>query len=140
VRSTQWLSSQRLVVTRLLLLPLVAAAMTAACGDTAQVICPEGFGPTIVVEVWDARAGTPAARETRGAAWSGAAVDSLMPAPGVSGDTVLLLLNNRPGIYDVEIQKVGFNAWDTSGVEVQSTGGQCATVITEQIVARLDSL
>jgi len=63
-----------------------------------------------------------------------------MPAPGVSGDTVLLLLNNRPGIYDVEIQKVGFNAWDTSGVEVQSTGGQCATVITEQIVARLDSL
>ena len=124
----------------LILLSLAAAALSSACSDTTQVVCPQGYPPTIEVEVWDAGADLPAAREAYGAAWRGGELDSLVPATGASGDTLLLLWNNRPGTYDVEVRKAGLSGWDTSGVVVRSTGGDCATVITERIVARLDSL
>jgi hypothetical protein len=119
---------------------LAAVAVAGACGDAAQVICPLGYGPTIEVEVWDAGANLLAARRAYGAAWRGGELDSLMPATGAFGDTLLSLWNNRPGTYDVEVQKVGLSAWDTTGLVVRSSGGACATVVTERIVARLDLL
>ena len=123
------------------LLPLIAVAVAAACSDTTQVICPQGYGPTIEVEVWDAGADLPAARGAYGAAWRGDELDSLFPAPGASGDTLLLLMNNRSGTYDLEVRKAGLSTWDTSGVVVGSIGGDyCRSVSTAHIVARLDSL
>jgi hypothetical protein len=119
------------------ILPLVAVVVAGGCDDIAPVICPQGYGPTIEVEVWDAAADLPAARGAYGAAWRASELDSLVPA----GDTVLLLINNRPGTYEVEVRKAGFNDWDTSGVVVGLVGGEyCGTVGTAHIVARLDSL
>ena len=123
------------------LLPLVGVVVAGACDDTASGVCPQGFGPTIEVEVWDAGADLPAARGAYGAAWRGDELDSLVLAPGALGDTLLLLMNNVPGTYDVEVRKVGLSGWDTSGVVVGATGGpQCYRVGTAHIVARLDSL
>ena len=122
------------------LLLLIGTTLVVACADTTDVVCPAGFVPTIVIEVWDAGANVPAARDARGAAWRDSELDSLTPAPGVAGDSLLLLWNNRPGTYAVEVRTLGFRSWDTSGVEVRSTGGPCPMVITERIAARLDSL
>lgn len=123
------------------LLPLFPVSVAGACSGTTGVVCPQGYGPTIEVEVWDAAANLPAAQGAYGAAWRDGEPDSLMPALGASGDTLLLLWNNWPGTYDVEVRKVGLRGWDTSGIVVRSTGGNyCRTVIAEHIVARLDSL
>jgi hypothetical protein len=123
------------------LLPLVGVVVAGACDDTASGVCPQGFGPTIEVEVWDAGADLPAARGAYGAAWRGDELDSLVLAPGALGDTLLLLMNNVPGTYDIEVRKVGLSGWDTSGVVVGVIGGdRCGRVGTAHIVVRLDSL
>jgi len=123
------------------LFPVVAVVVAVACDDSAGVLCLQGYNPTIEVEVWDAAADLPAAQGAYGAAWSRSELDSLIPAPGASGDTLLLLLSNRPGTYDVEVRKAGFSDWDTSGVVIGIVGGEhCGTVGTAHIVARLDSL
>jgi hypothetical protein len=119
------------------ILPLVAVVVAGACDDIAPVVCPQGYGPTIEVEVWDAAADLPAARGAYGAAWIGGELDSLFPA----GANLLLLMNNRPGTYNVEVRKADFSDWDTSGVVVGVVRGEyCGTVGTAHIVATLDSL
>lgn len=122
---------------------LLAAVILAGCGllngdgaDDARVVCPDLAEPAIVVEVRNAGTDAPEAEGAEGTIAEGGYVDSLA-LYGYTGSLEPLDLAagfERPGTYDVRLEKPGFATWRRKGVEVEA--GPCGPK-TERLVARL---
>lgn len=122
---------------RALLLLLASLAGLSACStDPIGVICTEEARPGIVVDVRDAGTGEPAAE---------GAVLTLSDPPFVQvvdqttvQGLVLFGAVERPGTYDVMIEKAGFETWTREDVEVSLTPDECH-VETVHLEARLET-
>lgn len=84
--------------------------------------CTGDIRPAIEVEIRDAESGAPLAAEARGVVRDGTFVDSLRPARSLSSDPASLLsrqaAGERPGVYNVEVQRTGYRTWTAGGVPV----------------------
>ena len=88
----------------------------------APRLCTEILVAGLVVEVRDARTGLPAAYDASGTITDGAYKETLSVEGGMTTtpDKALLLVGawERPGIYDVVVEKPGYRAWSMSQVAV----------------------
>ncbi len=111
---------------RLTLLAATAAmGMLGACSE--ETVCPDAFFLPIQVEVRDAVTGAHIARGATGTIQYG---DSIAPLklPNAESELYLVALGG-PGIYDVRIQKDGYQDWEKRRVMVTYLGcGQPRTV------------
>jgi hypothetical protein len=114
---------------------LLAGAASLALGACSVVplTCTDEARPTLSVEVRDARTGVPAAQGARGVIREGTYSDSLRAVT----ETLLVAENTfeRPGTYDVTVEKAGYLAWTERGVVV--TADACH-VRSRTITARLE--
>jgi hypothetical protein len=114
---------------------LLAGAASLALGacSVMPLTCTDEARSTLSVEVRDARTGAPAAQGARGILREGAYSDSLHAA------TESLLIAHatfeRPGTYDVTVEKAGYLTWTERGVQV--TADACH-VRSRTITARLE--
>ena len=109
----------------------VALGSGALLGGCSRV-CPAVALPYLTVEVRDAQTGVPAAEGATGTASDGAFVDPL----NVLDDLVMVPETyERPGAYDVLIQKPGYKDWTAENVRVRR--GAC-NVRTVDLEARLE--
>jgi hypothetical protein len=93
------------------LLALVMAS--AACEDKRD--CGEApCGPSIALVVTDALSGQPLADSAFAYARDGDYVDTL----DAVGDRTLEGVVCRPGVFEVHLERPGYQSWDTSGVDV----------------------
>jgi hypothetical protein len=110
-------------------------------GLTDPVVCPAAISRAIEVEVRDAASGQPAAFDAVGIAREGSFVESLeivgwMSYPP-STETALVLggVEERPGLYSVRVEKVGYKPWERSGLRAEK--GVCG-VRTVRLQANLE--
>ena len=122
--------------TPLIFLAATLALLAAGCADSSGVVCPAVIRPGIEVEVRDAVTDEPLADLARGIVEDGAFADSLrvISYDAAMVPSVLGAAGERPGIYNVRIERAGYEAWDTAGVSVQA--GECG-VIPVQLLAHL---
>jgi hypothetical protein len=88
----------------------------AACPVGPTLTCTDEARSTLVLEVRDARTGAPAAQGARGTLREGTYSDTLVA-------TSPLHLNametwERPGRYDITVEKAGYRTFTRTGVEV----------------------
>ena len=125
---------------------LLIASMTAGCilpapfepgQRNGPTLCTTDYRPGIVVAIYDADTGEPAANQVVGYATDGAYADTLMPH-GFTGDGKAVSLqgaHERPGTYSVLLKKSGYTDWLIEGVFVEA--GECH-VKTVSLEARLE--
>lgn len=109
-------------------------------GLTDPVVCPAVISRGIEVEVRDAKSGQPAAQGALGIAREGSYVDTLQIVGWTShpsAETALVLggVEERPGLYSVRVEKVGYQPWERSGVRAEK--GVCG-VVTARLQAQLE--
>lgn len=108
---------------------LVAALglWASGCGLLDPVVCTTSVEPAIVVWVYDAATGEPAAYGAEGTVRDGDYVDPLRPAVSATADPTSLLsfraADERPGSYEVRVAKDGYEPWVRTGVHARS--GKC---------------
>lgn len=115
-------------------MPRIPAAALALSGCSVMPLtCTDEARPTLSVEVRDARTGAPAAQGARGIIREGTYSDSLRAAT----ETLLFAQNTceRPGTYDVTVEKAGYLAWTERGVQVAA---DACHVCSRTITARLE--
>ena len=109
--------------------------------EQAGAGCLPETKPAIVVEIRDATTGAALAQLARGVVQHGAYSDSLIAARSESSDPTTMYArraaNERPGTYDVWVERVGYRDWHAYGVRVGA--GPCG-VSTVQLQARLRRL
>jgi hypothetical protein len=103
-------------------------------------MCRGVISRAIEVEVRDARTGEPAAHGAVGIAQSGSYVDTLkvvgwMSTPSPESAVLLGGVEERPGVYSVQVEKAGYLPWQRSGIRAEQ--GVCG-VITVQLQANLE--
>ena len=110
--------------------------LLAGCRESSGVICPAVALRAIEVEVRDEVTDEPRAELARGMVEDGSFTDSLRIIGYDSSmvPTILGAGDDRPGMYEVRIERAGYEAWDTTGVRVRA--GECG-VIPVQLVAHL---
>ena len=106
-----------------------AVGVAAGC-NLAGIDCPALAAPAILLEVREQGTGFPAAHDARGVVRDGSYQDSLRvvgwegtPAPAT--ELRLAAAFDRPGTYDITLEKPGYQTWLRAGVEVGS--GRCGT-------------
>jgi hypothetical protein len=96
------------------------ALWAGGCGLLDPVVCTTGIEPAILVWVYDAATGEPAAYGAEGTVRDGAYVDPLRPAVHASPDPTSLLsfraADERPGTYEIRVAKDGYEPWVRTGV------------------------
>jgi hypothetical protein len=119
----------------------VLAITVSACDSTSEesIACTEEVTPAIEAEVRNAETGAPEAEGAVAVATDGAYADTLDAAKSEEyrGELVLISLagaGERPGTYDVVVEKQGFTTWTRTGVEPDV--GECG-VQTETLEAEL---
>ena len=106
---------------------ITTAAMGGLSACSQATVCPDAFFLPIEIEVRDASTGAPAARGATGAIQDGDFVSPLKP-PNPDSD-LYLVAPGGSGIYDVRIQKEGYQDWEQRRVMVAYAGcGQPRTV------------
>ena len=112
---------------------IVGCVIVSGCEDYA---CTLSVERSVIVDVFDAETGAPAAAASRGFIRQGAFRDTLEAYSGRGDGTLTSLAAGweRAGIYNVHIENPAYQSWDTTGVVVRS--GQCH-VRTARIAARL---
>ena len=97
-------------------------------------VCPAIALPYLSVEVRDAQTGASAAEGATGTASDGAFMDPLN-----AFDNLVMYPETyeRPGVYDVLVQKSGYKDWTAENVRVRS--GAC-NVRTVDLEARLERI
>lgn len=95
--------------------------------------CLQGAYPAIAVHVTAVGEAAPVLG-AQGEIIEGAFRDSLVE----NGQGHYQAGEERPGTYAVHLERAGYAPWDTSGVFVFETGGDCSNVVTQQIHARLN--
>ena len=95
-------------------------------------VCPAIALPYLTVEVRDAQTGAPAAEGATGTATDGTFTDPLN-----TFDNLVMYPETyeRPGVYDVLVQKPGYEDWTAENVRVRD--GEC-NVQTVDLEARLE--
>lgn len=100
---------------------MVLAALLAACGDSTGPVCTTEFVYGLNITVRDG-AGAPAAEGATGTAVDGNHTETLM----VLDDHTLVGAGERPGTYDITIDKVGYMTWSAENVRV--TADECHVI------------
>lgn len=129
-------ASMRQIISALAIPVLLLTGCDSAISET---VCPAVITPAIEVEVRDAETGAPEAEGAVAVATDGTYTDTLEAAGSreYQGELVLFSLagaNERPGTYDVVVEKQGFETWTRTGVEPDV--GECG-VQTEVLDADL---
>ena len=111
-----------------------------ACEDLeGGTFCSHSVEPAVVVVVRDAQAGSPIGERASGFVRDGTYVDSLKPYT-FRGDGTMLSFraaDERPGTYEVVVEREGYVEWHESGVVVFD--GDCH-VETITVFALMDSV
>jgi hypothetical protein len=102
-------------------------------------LCAAVVKPAIEVEVRDAGSGQPAATGAVGVLTDGAFADTLRIIgwthhPSDAAALVLGGAEERPGVYDVRIEKEGYATWERKAVRARA--GECG-VVTVRLEAHL---
>jgi hypothetical protein len=99
------------------------------CGPPAVIMldpvaCPDSVEPALVVEIYDDGTGLPAADGATGWVRDGDYVDELRPHEFLGTDEPVLVslsaADERPGRYDVSVEKAGYERWTRTDVRVRS--------------------
>jgi hypothetical protein len=109
---------------------LSAPVFSTACDQ--DITCPAWSFPAVAVQLKSATSGE-AIIGALGEVRDGQYRDSLID----SGDGGYTAAENRAGTYAVHVERQGYLAWDTTGIEVLQVGGSCPTVETEIFEVRL---
>ena len=131
------MNDHRITTRTALLLPVAFVAVTfAAAGCDFPSYCTMSIEPAIEVEVRDAVTEARAATGARGTVRDGDFVDSLRFSRGNDdGWLWLRAADERPGTYDVRIEKPSYKTWERSRIRVRD--GECH-VRTVELEARLE--
>jgi hypothetical protein len=108
-------------------------ALLSGCSDSFA--CLQGAYPAIAVHVTAAGEAAPVSG-ARGEIIDESYRDSLVE----TGQGRYRAGEERPGTYAVHLERAGYSAWDTTGVFVFETGGDCSNVVTQEIHARLQRI
>ena len=108
--------------------------LLAGCGEETPIgVCDDEWRAAIVVEVYQASSGRPAADGARGFVRDGFYADSLRLAPEGARrpgpQAELFAAWERPGTYDVYLSKDGFVPWVQRDVQVNPAGCSVGSVI-----------
>lgn len=106
------------------------------CG-VVETDCPLGAAPGIKVEVRDAITQSPAVEGVTGLVYRDGESDPLSEGL-VKQSPLLMIAYVGPGLYSVELRKMGYRTWIVSGVRVEREG-QC-DLKPAQLQARLEPL
>lgn len=116
-------------VVRVLPVPFVPATIVwlalAACGSEPDG-CALNIVPAVTVRALEAGTGENVTDGARGTVSEGTYADSLRPAEfDITGQRVLMLsaAQERPGTYDLFVEREGYQAVSLSGLE--ATPGEC---------------
>lgn len=101
-----------------------------ACGE--DVTCPQGVFAAVSVHALSALDGAPVLN-ARGGVQDGTFADTLAELGQGYYDAAM----GRPGTYAVLLEHADHAPWDTTGVMVRATSGECPMIETEQLEARL---
>lgn len=106
-------------------------------------VCTAVVMPGIEVQVYDSVSGQVAAVGARGYVQDGAYVDSLRPYRFMASDpSTLYALSaapERPGRYDVVVEKEGYRTWTRSDVRVDDGRCHVRSAVLRAELAPLDS-
>jgi hypothetical protein len=105
-------------------------ALLSGCSDS--ISCLQGAYPAIAVRV-TAAGEAPPVLGAKGEIIEGSFRDSLVE----TGQGMYQAGEERPGTYAVHLERTGYTSWDTTGVFVFESDGDCSNVVTQQIHARL---
>jgi hypothetical protein len=100
-------------------------------GLTEPVVCPDVISRAIEVEVRDAATGQAAAGDAVGIAREGTFTETLEVVGWTSyplfTETALVLggVRERPGLYSVRVEKVGYEPWERTGVRAEEGVLRC---------------
>jgi hypothetical protein len=100
----------------------------AGCDILGPVVCTTEIVPGIVVTVREVGTGVPLAQEATGTVREGGYVGPLLPHEATSSDASAPLVSlrgadERPGTYEVRVEREGYLPWFQTGVRV--TRGRC---------------
>jgi hypothetical protein len=119
-------------------------AVLASCSDSTEPACFFDGTPPICVDVFDAATGSPAAYAATLTLTLGSVaktVDPLIPAAeslnvarieGIVGEFA-----GQPGVYDVRVERSGYEPWVRSNVVVTAPVDQCGRIQTIVLTALL---
>jgi hypothetical protein len=98
--------------------------LLAGCG-TDPVLCTDSIEPAITVRALDSRTGQNVTDGAQGVVSEDTYVDNLQPAQFDADQRVVLMraADERPGTYDLFLERDGYQAVSLSGIEV--TMGEC---------------
>lgn len=119
---------------RSLLLLSLLATLGAGCDSIGD--CPQSSEPAVTIDVLDPVSAGSVDEDPSGTLTDGAFSDSLLVlGSAVNGEAYFLGgAYDRPGTYDVRVQKRGYRDWTREGVRVRS--GACGPA-TVHLTARL---
>ena len=128
-------------------LAICAACLVAsACADPAGVVSCAPLGPgAIAVTVRDSVTGAIVADSAHGAAagvadlgmYSLAVADSLIRASWYPFADSVLYGGMHVGVFEVRIDRPGYQTWRAAGVRTRTAGTPCAGWVTQSLTARL---
>jgi hypothetical protein len=113
-----------------------------ACDAPLEVDCPAVVRPSLQLDIRDASTGRPAWFGARVAAFTaGQAVPFKdVTARADSLDQILLTTEfYAPGLFDVIVEKTGYDLWTALNVRVESSGPPCPVTRTVILTARLQA-
>jgi hypothetical protein len=117
---------------------LAVTVLWAGCGLVDPPNCTASIEPAVVVWIYDGVTGEPAAHGAQGWVRDGDYTDPLIPYHMATGDPASVVsmraADERPGTYDVHVEKAGYLPWVETGVRARS--GVCH-VRTVELVANL---
>ncbi len=120
-------------------LVVLAAIGTAAC-SSGPVECAPSNDPAVALRPVDAGSSAPLVGLAIGTAGFGGYTDSLKAGPDIYVGPDSLRGGFREGTYTIHVEVTGYAPFDTTGVVVGLTSGQCPVLVTQRFTARLTAL
>lgn len=116
-----------------------SACVAGSLGCSTAPICTLSVDPGIIVTIRDATDGSPIAATARGLVRDGTFSDSLRPFGGLGDGTLIsrAAADERPGVYTVTVEHLGYAPWQRIGVRVRP--GECH-VASAQLTADLQPI
>jgi hypothetical protein len=112
------------------------AALLLGCGD-GDVLCAPSRGIAVAVDVRDATSEQSLVTEALGVAAVGSLSDSLRIDLVSEFPDSVLVGGVGTGSYEVRVEAAGYALWDTTGVHVRLSGGECPDLIIQPLTAQL---
>jgi hypothetical protein len=125
---------------RFIYLIMLAALGTIACDSDGAVNCAPSNALAVALRPVDASSLAPLASVATGMAGFGEYADTLERGPSIHAGADSLAGGFRTGTYSVHVEAPGYAAFDTSGVVVALTVGDCPELSTQRFTARLTLL